>query len=360
VSGRAWRPTALALDDAELVLGLERLEYPGSDVTTRAYFDWLYRRNPAGEGIVWYAATGDPDTPSAGHYAVVPLRVAVHREPVTASLALNTLTHPRYRRQRVFTTLAEHVFTACRAKDIAFTYAFPNPRSFPGFRGPLGFTALGRLPLLLAPLRGGEVPDGVRGRLLGLAARGAYSLSAVVRAWGRGPRCSVRDEAPNSDAWDALWAGVCGKYPVMGIRDGRHVVWRYGACPTRRYRLYTARGPRGVLGFVATRVDEVLGLRAGFVVDLLVLPGEMGGVAAASLLDAALAEFTEAHAAVAVALVPRHTEEYMWLRRAAFFACPRAFEPQPFDVVLRCHAAAPAVPEDIGEWLLTMGDYDVV
>ena len=349
-----WQPTPLALDDAEIVLALERVAYPESDVATRPYYDWLYRANPAGEGLIWYAATGDAEVPSAGHYAVVPLRVAVAGEPVMASLSLNTLTHPRYRRQGVFTTLAERVYAACRARGIAFTYGFPNPSSHPGFAGPLGFTTIGRLPLLVAPLGG---PGGGR-PLVALAARAARPLSALVRAWYRGPRAAVREERADSDVWDALWTAVRGKYPVRGVRAARHVAWRYGRCPTRRYRLYAARDARGVRGFVATRVDRILGMRAGLVVDLVVRPGD--GAALAGLLEAALAEFATAQAALAVALASPHTEEHVGLRHAGFFPCPRALEPQPFPVILRRHAEAPPVPDRLTAWLLAMGDYDAV
>jgi len=103
-------------------------------------------------------------------------------------------------------------------------------------------------------------------------------------------------------------------------------------------------------------------MRAGLVVDLAVVPGCAGRDAGMSLLARALAEFSAAGVALAASLMPPHTEEYNCLRRAGFFACPRALEPQPFPVILRSHPDGDAaiVPGTIASWFLTMGDYDAV
>jgi GNAT superfamily N-acetyltransferase len=363
VSGQAWEPTPLPLEHAELVLGLERLVYGESDVAERPFYEWLYRANPAGEGIIWYAATGSPEAPSAGHYAVVPMRVAVHGETVRGSLSLNTLTHPRYRRQGVFAELAERVFAECDRRGIAFTYGFPNPASFPGFVGRLRFAGIGRVPLLLAPLRPRDItPPGAGSAwrlILRAGAHLASALSALARRRAAPAPVPVTETSPQLAIWDRLWERLRGKYPVMVVRDRAYVAWRFGACPTRRYRLYLAERDGEPLGFAATRVGTVLGLRAGLVVDLVTAPGARGHAAGRSLVRAAVAEFAASEVPLAASLALRHTAEYACLRSAGFFRCPRALEPQPFPVILRRHGAAP-VPATIGEWLLTMGDYDAV
>jgi GNAT superfamily N-acetyltransferase len=364
VTARAWDPAPLPLDRAEVVCDLERLVYGDAEVAGRPFYDWLYRGSPAGEAVIWYAATGDPAAASAGHYAVVPMRVALRGTVVTGSVSVNTVTHPSYRRQGVFVALAERVFAECARRGIAFTYGFPNPSSLPGFVGPLRFVDIGRVPLLVAPLdaRGIAPPaaDPARRLLLRPGARLAAGLSALVRARGlagHGPASELAADAPE---WDRLWARLAGKYPVMIVRDRSYLAWRFGACPTRRYRLYVAGGEGGAAGLAVTRVGSVLGMRAGLVVDLLVARGAAGRTAGLALLGAAMREFAEAGVALATSLMPPIGEEYACLRRAGFFPCPRVLEPQPFPVILRRHGATPAVPGAIGEWLLTMGDYDAV
>lgn len=356
-----WTPTALPLDQAELVLALERLVYGPSDVGERPYYDWLYRANPAGDAIAFYAATGDPAVPSGGHYIVIPVRMTVRGDDVAGSLSLNTLTHPAYRRQGVFVTLAERVFAECVRRGIGLTYGFPNPNSLPGFVGPLRFADIGRVPLLVAPLDPGAIaPEGAtaaRRLLVRSGARAAAVLAALARVRWAPSQTRVTEETGVSDAWNALWARVRGKYPVMVTRDQAYIAWRFGACPTRRYRLWVAWANGDPIGFVATRVGTILGMRAGLVVDLLVAPGRRND-AGAALVAAAIREFRAAGVALATALVPRRTEEHAALRRAGFLPCPRALEPQPFPVILRSHGAA--VPAAIDAWFLTMGDYDAV
>jgi hypothetical protein len=361
VSERGWEPAPLPPGRADLVLGLERLHYGASDVAEPAFHDWLYHANPSGEGIIWYGRTDDAAAPSAGHYIVVPMRTAVRGAVVTASLSLNTLTHPRYRRQGVFVALAEQVFAECVRRGIAFTYGFPNPSSLPGFVGRLRFADIGRLPLLLLPLdaRGVVVPAaGPVGWLLRAGVRGAAAFSALARR-RLDARVPVDETAAEDPVWDRLWERLRAKYPVMVVRDRAYVAWRFGACPTRRYRLYLARGDdHGPLGLAVTRLGTILGMRAGLLVDFVLAPAA-GPAAGSALVRAALAELAASGVALVASLVPRHTEEYTCLRRAGFLPCPPALEPQPFPVILRRHGG-PDVPATVGAWLLTMGDYDAV
>jgi GNAT superfamily N-acetyltransferase len=358
-----WQPAPLALERAGVVLDLERLVYGVSDVAARPFFDWLYRENPAGEAVIWYAATGGRAPESAGHYIVTPVRVAVHGSTVTASVSVNTVTHPEFRRQGVFVALAERVFEECARRGIAFTYGFPNRNSLPGFVGRLGFADIGRIPLLLAPLGPvATVPDGAgpgRRLLLRAGGRAAWTLSRVVRS-GLAGRARVTEVPADAVDVDRLWERLRGKYPVMVVRDGRYVAWRFGACPTRDYRVLVAHDERGPAGMVVTRIGLVLGMRAGLVVDLLVVPGSAGRDAGLSLLRTATDDFARAGVALAASLVPAVGEEYRCLRRAGFFPCPRRLEPQPFRVILRRHAAEACVPNAIASWFLTMGDYDAV
>ena len=356
-------PARLPLERARIVLDVERMVYGDGEVSERGFYDWLYRANPAGEAVIWYAATGDPGSESAGHYAVVPVRVALHGAAVAGSVSVNTVTHPDFRRQGIFVALAERVFADCARRGIAFTYGFPNPSSLPGFVGRLGFADIGRVPLLLAPLdaRGIALPGSgaVRRLLVRAGAAVATPVSALLRRRARG-RARVTETPADAADWDRTWETLRGKYPVMVVRDRQYVAWRFGGCPTRRYRLYVAHGDAGPTGFVATRVGSVLGMRAGLVVDLVVARGEAGRDAGLALLAAAMQEFAGARVALAASLMPAIGEEYACLRRAGFFPCPRLLEPQPFPVILRHHGSSATVPARLGDWLLTMGDYDAV
>jgi hypothetical protein len=142
------------------------------------------------------------------------------------------------------------------------------------------------------------------------------------------------------------------------VRDRKFAAWRFGACPTRRYRLHVVRSAGDVAGVVVTRLAPVLGIPAGLVVDLALVPGPGAEAAGAALLAHACAELAAGGAALAASLMLPSAAEYRALRAAGFVACPRALEPQPFRVVVRPHA--PGLPPGLASWFLTMADYDVV
>ena len=355
---RAWEPLPLPLDRADVVLGLERLVYgEAAEVAEPAFYDWLYRRNPSGEALVWHAATGDPRCPSAGQVVLVPLRFRVAGTAGVAGLALNVVTHPEHRRQGVFAALAAGATEEAERRGMLFTWALPNPNSYPGFLR-LGYTDVGRVPLLLCPLEPSKLDPG-GGAAWRLAVRaGARAIRAVTRPGHRRAAAAIVEEVPPDwEGWDALWRRLEDKYPVMVVRDRAHLSWRFGECPTRRYRLYLARIGGEPAGFIATRLATVAGMSAGLVVDLLVVAGR-GNEAGSALVERAFEEFRGAATGLAASLMLPHAEEHACLRAAGFLPCPRFLEPQPFRVVFKSRGPSPA--RELSAWFLTMADYDVV
>ena len=359
MSAAGFEPTLAPLASPGVILGLERAVYGDAEVADPGFVEWLYARNPAGAGMVWYAATGDADVPSAGQVAVVPLRVEVDGQAGKVGLVLNVATHPRWRGRGVFAALLARAVAENARRGLRYTFALPNPSSTPGFLRHAGFADAGRLTLLLAPLDAAALAAGRGGvARLGVAvgARVAAAVGAARRA--RAAALPVEEVAADWEGLDALWARLRPSRPVAVVRDRAFAAWRFGACPTRRYRLHVARSGGEVAGLVVTRQAPVLGMPAGLVVDLAVVPGAAAEAAGAALLACAFEEFSAARVALAASLMLPHRAEYRALRAAGFFPCPRLLEPQPFRVVLRPHA--PGLPPGLAGWFLSMADYDVV
>ena len=359
MSAGGFEPTLASLSAPEPILRLERLVYGDAEVADPRFVDWLYRQNPAGEGMVWYVATGDADAPSAGHVAVVPLRVEIGGQAGIAGLVLNVVTHPRWRGRGVFTALLTHAVAENARRGFRYTLALPNPSSTPGFLQHAGFADAGRVPLLLAPLDPAAVAAtrrGLTGLAVGIGARVLAAIGATRRA--RRAQLPVEEVPADWNGFDALWARLRVTRPVAVVRDRAFAAWRFAACPTRRYRLHVVRSGGDVAGVVVTRLAPVLGIPAGLVVDLALVPGATAEAAGAALLARAFEEFTVGGAALAASLMLPHAAEYRALRAAGFFPCPRILEPQPFRVVLRAHA--PGLQPRLAGWFLSMADYDVV
>jgi hypothetical protein len=360
VSAAGFEPTLASLEAPREILQLEGAVYgDNAEVADARFVEWLYARNPAGPGMVWYAPTGKTDAPSAGQVAVVPLRVELCGETGVAGLVLNVATHPHWRGRGVCAGLLAHAVAENARRGLCFTFALPNPNSTPVFLRRAGFADAGSVPLLLVPLDARALVATLHGLPRLGAGLGAGLLAALsaARRW-RPPALPVEEVPADWDGIDALWARLRPARAVAVVRDRVFVAWRFGACPTRRYRLYAAWRGRDIAGLVVTRVAPILGMPAGLVVDLALAPGSGAAEVGAALVARAFAEFKASGAALAASLMLPHSPEYRALRAAGFVRCPRILEPQPFRVVLRPHARG--IPPQLGGWFLAMADYDVV
>lgn len=140
IRGDADAPTAALLEEV----------FPGTRVGRADYLRWLYRESPFGEVI---EANLDDDAGRAGHYAVVPVELAVDGSPRPAALSLNTAVHPRARGGGTFVRLASECYDAARERGIEIVVGVANANSTPGFLRRLEFELVTPLPAqVLLPL----------------------------------------------------------------------------------------------------------------------------------------------------------------------------------------------------------------
>ena len=123
-----------------------------NDIADQNFLMHEYFENPAGDAVI-SLAYDDAQMTIAGQYIIWPMHFMVGNNKIKCAHSLNTLTGKQYRGQGIFTRLAEENYKTAYKDDIAFIYATPNPNSYPGFIKKLSFTELGRLPLMLRPLK---------------------------------------------------------------------------------------------------------------------------------------------------------------------------------------------------------------
>lgn len=339
---------------------MAREHYGNSWVSDGEFLNWQYEKNPAGKAVIRLAR----DVRSgrlAGQTIVIPMRFKTPREVVGGTLCLNLLTREAYRGQGIFTGLATAVNQACPEQGLDFCYAFPNPNSYPGFIHKLGFTDLGRVPLLLFPLNPKALVQKKIGAFLAPLALPFHSLFRIRDVSdARYEVCSMTDRELGD--FDDFWDTIKDKYPLMGVRNSAYMGWRYFDIPLRHYQLYGVRKKGGspLLGYIVGRCTDVSDLASGMIVDFLVNPDypETGRL----LLSHLLGYFSSKKMELAGALMLPHTEEFRILKAHRFFTCPQFLEPQPFRIVYR--RFLPPETEDfflqLNNWFLTMGDYDVI
>jgi hypothetical protein len=104
-------------------------EYPAQhDVRKRAFLDWLYCNNPAGEGRFVLAV--DADGSYRGVTGVVPFVITVGTDTMLAHLALHVLVHREYRKENLFGRMIR-VLTTSLEPGPAWLFGHPNANALP-------------------------------------------------------------------------------------------------------------------------------------------------------------------------------------------------------------------------------------
>lgn len=101
------------------------------------YFSWKFLENPGGKAIGFVAYY---EGKTAGFYGVIPEQYVINGEKVIVYQSMDTMTHPDYQRQGLFTKLATATYNYLIDKDgEVFIIGFPGLTSHPGFVKKLGW-----------------------------------------------------------------------------------------------------------------------------------------------------------------------------------------------------------------------------
>jgi len=356
---RVWETAPYGPEFAAQVIALCRDAWGDIEITDPAYLSWQYQENSAG------ATTGTVAIDKAsgrviGHFGIVPVRVWVDGEERLAGNDVNAVTDPMYRRRGVFIGTVEAAHELSRQAGVSLFYAMPNEESsFHGFTERLGYHFVGHVPLLARPVN-------VRRLVATRVSMPGIAPLAAMFARPFAPPLPERAEpvagiavAPVERfdaAFDAFWVRVRGRERIMVARDIAYLNWRFVDIPLRRYESFAATEGGELRGFIVLREAEVLGMRAGLVVDFLTEPSAAGERAGRALVSHALARFAPRDLDLLTSLMLPHAQEYRLLRDAAFRPVPRPLLPIHYRLVTKDGAVA----RERRNWFLTMGDYDVV
>ena len=194
---------------------------------------WRYLENPLGACPV---VLGVDDGRLVGAYTLWPVEIAIGSEQVLGAQSMDTMTHPDYQGQGMFTRLAQACFDLAAERGFEVLYGFPNPASYPGFVRRLGWDHIGDIWHWVRPLRPSahpRIPKGLGGiaDLLSacLPAGSAKGFEIAV-----GPCDPVEIESEIS-AWDGRLGGC------RVARSAAWFDWRYAPAAENDYEWVTAR-----------------------------------------------------------------------------------------------------------------------
>lgn len=329
-------------------------EYYGeeNDISNEDFVRHEYFSNPMGSAYIKLAYDTE-NSKMAGQYIVLPRDYSVNGKKCKGVLSLNTLTRTEYRGQKVFTKLAEAVYSDCKSEKVDFCYGVPNPNSFPGFIKKLSFLKIGEIPLYL------KIQSPIR--ILMDKMHVPYKHSDYMEEdtfYNNSVQISEVTKS-NVGCLEKFWDNVRKKYCVIGSRDVRYLTWRYLELPRREYKIFVAKKNEEVCGYIIGRITEVAGMRCGMIVDYLFLKGEVR--IGELLLDRICKCFKKTKIGLVGCLMRSNTEEGKILRKRGFFNCPHKLLPQPFPIIYRSFDGMEDCKiKNFDDWFFTMGDYDVI
>ena len=298
----------------------------------RDFWEWEYLGNPAGYRI-WVAEADNGDI--AGHYAGVPYRLSTAHGELCFVHAVDSFTHPDYRRglQRpgLFVHTARPWFDACAAAGDALVYGYPVKNAWRIGERFVGYTKVRIIDYLCLEL-------------------GAAKFSAVAAI------DTSRVTSPSADV-DQLFAAVAAENTCLVQRTAEYFAWRYAAMPGGCYEIIEARCGGALRGLAVLRPQHELVPGGCAIADWLVPAGD--DEARDALLAHAAARAGEAGRERLVAVFACSSRETEAFRRSGF-------ELVPSDRYMeRCLGHNSFHPEMTTEWLrqhwwYTLGDSDLV
>lgn len=301
---------------------------------TSEFFHWKHIDNPFGRSFMLVA---EMDGRIVGLRAFMRWRFEIDGNAVAAVRAVDTATHPDYRRMGIFARLTSESLTAL-AEEADLIFNTPNEKSLPGYLK-LGWEIVGKVPVCIRPLRPLSF------------ARGLRSLRVQTNGLEPQPRVEAEPAAALlEDAAEIDWLLERANPGGSRLRTARSIAflrWRYGDTPFD-YRAVVQRSDEGLDGFAIFRVRPRGRLWESTVVELVADPHR--GSVRRQLLSRAARAATVDHVGMAVPQGGR-----LAMARSGF--CPSPASATLVTKQLR--GSLPVDPGAIRTWALSLGDVEV-
>ena len=318
-------------------------------------WQWQFQNNPSSKTVCFLAESNGE---IVGQYVTIPTRFSIHGKKTRVAFSCDTMIHPEYRRQGMFSALAREVYNHLETQcNINLVWGFPNDQSLPGFTGQLGWRMLPTIPLMVMPIR----PLPMIFNALPLLNKMLKSPPAPIETNTdiafptkiQGLHISPIEHF--DEAFDALWQNHSTIAPVIQVRDRRYLQWRYISVPEFGYRPFAVLHDGRLLGYLVIRMMALKGQMFGVLVD--VFPFPMESVLVIHEIFSFSRQYVKAHGGdFLTCLLPQR--EAGILKRAGFRRVPEIINPKPWRLGYRWVGKGPS--EDLDDWHVTYGDTDVV
>ncbi|MGA8849159.1 MAG: GNAT family N-acetyltransferase [Dehalococcoidia bacterium] len=270
---RKWSMRAYKEGDEEGILELWKAVYPEREYDREKWlrwWQWMYKDNPAGPGRIWLA---EHDSKIVGQYAIVPVKVKIANKTILGSQSLDTMTHPDYRHQKIFETLAIKVYNEAEEDGIHIVYGFPGQFSYPGFIKKLNWFDVAAMKVMFKPLNWrNAIKLKIKNEFLQvvLAMGASWVFTKVFLGTRRPPfieSLNIKQVISFDDRINDLWAKISNQYHIMIVRDKDYLNWRYNA-PGANYSIFIAEKVGEICGYLVLENKLQGGIKVSHIFDL--------------------------------------------------------------------------------------------
>jgi len=315
---------------------------------SRLRWDWQYRRNPKNPGgvpLIWVVREGPT---IVGHYATIPVRLAVRGRELNAAWGTDAMVAPERRRQglgeRLFRTWDRNVEASMGLGLSDSSYQLLRKLHWPEVQP---------LPCLVKPLSRRAFRRPTWPSALNRLVSAIFTLPVVkVVARARPLRAEVEPLRRFDASFTDLWDRVAAKFDLAVRRDAAYLNWKYIEPPHVRYTVVALKRNHRFDGYAVFRhVRESRG-RVTMLVDFLVDPSdEMGFTTLLRWVDA------EARAADSDKIrgYATHAVFRRVMRRSGYFQVKSAVA---LTVKINALDLAPDFYAQTDGWHVTVGDSD--
>ncbi|MFC2002762.1 GNAT family N-acetyltransferase [Chloroflexota bacterium] len=357
---RRWSMRAHREGDEEGILELWKAVYPEKEYDPEKWlrwWRWLYKDNPAGGGRIWLA---EHDGKIVGQYTIVPVKMKNGNKAVLGSQGLNLMTHPDYRRQKMFETLARKVYDEAEEDGLHIGYAFLNKFSCPGFVKKLNWFDIGIMQPMAKPLNWrNAVKLKIKSRFLQrvLAMGASLLVNKVFFRTSKPPDMeglTINQITSFDDRINALWAKVSTQHQIMVVRSKDYLNWRYGT-PEVNYSIFAAEKAGEISGYLILE-HKILGeIKVSIIFDTVAQSEEVMHC----LVSKAVEDCQQKKAALILYSLIANKSYRRVLRKNGFISLP-FLKGSRFCA----YSSSPSIPKNFlkysGNWLVQIGDSDAV
>jgi len=222
-------------------------------------YDWLYRRNPDGEAVLWsirHEAAGE----LAGFTVVLPRRVLVDGEEHICWNGADFSIHRKYRALGVAVKLRRAAKEAIDLGRADFLYAHPNAKMQLIHQRvghwPVGAMVRYAKPLRAAPYLRRRLHSPVLAAAAGSLVDAGWRLLRLGRRYQYAGELRVVESPEFDGRFDRLFDEAAAVRRVVGVRDARYLRWRYAENPLYRTRAVLAEEAGRLQGYALFTIDR--------------------------------------------------------------------------------------------------------